>query len=222
MAEGVDWDWLLSPQRWEDACLRLFLPEIRRGRFISLHLRAALPGKRHVTFSRAAPQYSWPSSSALISQLFKTQGLIICNYIQTFGAALEVTQQLLWQWTNYLLWGLTLRTPGSRYVEPRAGQAAWPWKGNREDRGCQPNSLTLESIVSCGLGKAGGRDHRALKLEEIFVTCYLREENERLGRQRTLPLAIQQIVPGLLIVITVVECSRYARHGANALNPLLI
>lgn len=62
----------------------------------------------------------------------------------------------------------------------------------------QPPSLTLESIDSCGLGKAGSRDHRALELEEIFVTCYLREKKERLGRWRVpaiqegLATAIQQ------------------------------
>lgn len=61
------------------------------------------------------------------------------------------------------------------------GLAAWPGKGKqRSDRGSQPTSLTLESIVSFGLGKAGGSNHRALELEEIFVTSHLREKNSRL------------------------------------------
>lgn len=61
----------------------------------------------------------------------------------------------------------------------QSGPAAWPSKGNGGDRGSQPISLTLEFIVSFGLRNTGGRDHRALELEEIFVT--LERENARLG-----------------------------------------
>lgn len=53
-------------------------------------------------------------------------------------------------------------------MEPRVGPAAWARKGNGSDRGSQPISLTLEFIVSFGLRNTGGRDHRALELEEIF------------------------------------------------------
>lgn len=57
------------------------------------------------------------------------------------------------------------------------GLTAWARKGNGSDRGSQPISLTLEFIVSFGLRNSGGRDHRALELEEIFVT-FEREECE--------------------------------------------
>lgn len=79
-------------------------------------------------------------------------------------------------------------------MAPRTGASSLAWTGKQgSNRGSQAFSLTLESMVSCGLEKASGRDHRALELEEIFVTCYLREQNERLGRWRALPLTIQQI-----------------------------
>lgn len=38
----------------------------------------------------------------------------------------------------------------------------------------------MESIVSFGLGEAGGRDHRALELEGIFVIAHLKEKNVKL------------------------------------------
>lgn len=38
----------------------------------------------------------------------------------------------------------------------------------------------MESLVSVGLGKAGGRGHRTLELEEIMVVADLKEKNVKL------------------------------------------
>lgn len=72
---------------------------------------------------------------------------------------------------------------------PRAGPAAWPRTGSREVA-----SLTrVESIVSFGLGEAGGRDHRALELEEILVIAHLREKNVQLSEAEEGP-ALSHVV----------------------------
>ena len=126
--------------------------------------------------SQLAPKSSWPSSSALISKFSPAfQGLWSPDWPSHANRwnSTELTQHQLWGGTDCLLRGLTPRTSWSRCVELGAGQAAWPRRWQR-----LPAHFTASGVYSfIWVGKAGGRDHRALEWEEIFVTAHLRERS---------------------------------------------